>query len=216
VLTGSINQASVEADQSPTVKEMLARAQMADVVMAPAGDMFEMGVEVQVLKRGTLFGVRARKLYEIYRAYPSIEAIPTEVRQKLEKEIFQNNLDEVWQETRNFFEGVDPKEIARAEADPHHKLALVCRWYLGLSSKWSFQWIESRRMDYQIWMGPAQGAFNAWVEGTFLEATQNRTVVQMALNLLEGAAVITRAHQCRTYGIDVPAEAFDFRPRPLR
>jgi trans-AT polyketide synthase, acyltransferase and oxidoreductase domains len=71
-------------------------------------------------------------------------------------------------------------------------------------------------MDYQVWMGPAQGAFNAWVRGSFLEPAENRTVVQMALNLLEGAAVVTRAQQCRTYGVAVPAEAFDFRPRPLK
>ena len=31
---------------------MLAQAEQADVAMAPAADMFEMGVKVQVLKRG--------------------------------------------------------------------------------------------------------------------------------------------------------------------
>ena len=40
---------------------MLAKAGLADVVMAPAADMFELGVEVQVLKRGSMFGVRAKK-----------------------------------------------------------------------------------------------------------------------------------------------------------
>ena len=33
---------------------------MADVSMAPAADMFEMGVQLQVLKRGTLFPMQAR------------------------------------------------------------------------------------------------------------------------------------------------------------
>jgi len=36
------------------------------------------------------------------------------------------------------------------------------------------------------------------------------------LNLLEGAAAITRAQQLRSYGVPVPAAAFDFRPRVLR
>ncbi len=215
VLTGSINQACVEAAQSPAVKQMLAVADLADVVMAPAGDMFEMGVEVQVLKRGTLFGVRAKRLYELYTTYDSIEEIPVELKARLEREIFAKPMEDVWAETRAFFEGQDPREVARAEREPRHKLALVCRWYLGLSSKWAIQGLESRRLDYQVWMGPAQGAFNAWVKGSFLEAPENRTVVQMALNLLEGAAVITRAAQCRTYGVAVPAEAFDFRPRQL-
>jgi NAD(P)H-dependent flavin oxidoreductase YrpB (nitropropane dioxygenase family) len=50
------------------VREMLAQAEQADVIMAPAADMFEMGVKLQVLKRGTMFAMRAAKLYELYRA----------------------------------------------------------------------------------------------------------------------------------------------------
>ncbi len=72
VLTGSINQACVESGSSDAVREMLAQAEQADVAMAPAADMFEMGVKVQVLKRGTMFAMRAAKLYELYRAYPSL------------------------------------------------------------------------------------------------------------------------------------------------
>jgi hypothetical protein len=59
------------------------------------------------------------------------------------------------------------------------------------------------------------GAFNAWVRDSFLADPANRNVVQIGLNLLEGAAVITRAHQVRTYGVAVPSSAFSFRPRPL-
>jgi trans-AT polyketide synthase, acyltransferase and oxidoreductase domains len=57
------------------------------------------------------------------------------------------------------------------------------------------------------------GAFNAWVKGSFLEAPENRSVVQLALNLLEGAAVIGRAQQLLGFGIAVPAAAFSFAPR---
>jgi trans-AT polyketide synthase/acyltransferase/oxidoreductase domain-containing protein len=39
--------------------------------------------------------------------------------------------------------------------------------------------------------------------------------VQIARNLMEGAAVVTRAQQLRSCGVPVPASAFDFRPRPL-
>src|SRR5258708_39524783 len=69
VLTGSINQACVESGSSDLVREMLAQAEQADVIMAPAADMFEMGVRVQVLKRGTLFAMRAAKFFELYRNY---------------------------------------------------------------------------------------------------------------------------------------------------
>jgi hypothetical protein len=70
-------------------------------------------------------------------------------------------------------------------------------------------------MDYQIWCGPAMGAFNAWAKGSFLEAPESRTVVQIARNMLEGAAVVTRAQQLRTYGVPVPQSAFHYPPRTL-
>jgi hypothetical protein len=53
------------------------------------------------------------------------------------------------------------------------------------------------------------------VRGSFLEAQTNRGVVQIALNLLEGAAVLTRAQQLRAAGVAVPAAAFAFAPRLL-
>ena len=75
--------------------------------------------------------------------------------------------------------------------------------------------LVERQMDYQIWCGPAMGTFNDWVRGSFLEAPAQRTVVQIARNLLEGATVISRAQQLRNYGVPVPSAAFQFRPRQL-
>ena len=215
VLIGSVNQASVEAGVSPRAKEMLAKADVADVAMAPAADMFEMGVEVQVLKRGTLFAARGHKLRDLYRTYPSMDTIPTADREKVEREIFQAPLATVWDETRRFFAERDPRQVERAAADPKHQMALVFRWYLGKSSRWAITGDPARVMDYQIWCGPAMGAFNVWARGSFLETPANRSVAQIGLNLLEGAAVVTRAHQLRTYGVPVPDAAFDFRPRNL-
>ncbi len=131
VLTGSINQSAVESGLSDDGKALLAKADLADVVMAPAADMFELGVEVQVLKRGTMFGVRAARLYELYRAYDSLEAIPTDVVKRLEKEMFQASIEDVWEGTKRFFAHADPKQIEIAEADPKHRMALVFRSYLG-------------------------------------------------------------------------------------
>ena len=81
--------------------------------MAPAADMFEMGVKVQVLKRGTLFAMRAAKLYELYRTHPSLEAIPAAERVRLEKDLFRAPLESIWNETREFFRERDP-ETGRA------------------------------------------------------------------------------------------------------
>ena len=59
------------------------------------------------------------------------------------------------------------------------------------------------------------GAFNRWAEGSFLEQPEARSVVQVALNFMEGAAVVTRSQQLRSYGLPVPSQAFDYRPRPI-
>ena len=215
VVTGSVNQACVESGLDVDGKQMLADADLADVVMAPAADMFELGVEVQVLKRGTFFAVRARKLYELYRAYDSVDALPAKEKARLEKDILRMSVSDAWRDTCKFWQERDPREIQKAEADPKHKMALVFRSYLGQSSGWAIAGVRDRRQDYQIWCGPAMGAFNAWTAGSFLAEPENRSVVQVARNLLEGAAVLTRAQQFRSFGVPVPSAAFDFRPRPL-
>jgi PfaD family protein len=215
VLTGSVNQLAVESGVSDDARALLAQADLMDVMMAPAADMFEMGVQVQVLRRGTLFGPRARRLYEIYREYPSIEGLPPDVRGALERETLHASLEEVWAQTVSFWQQRDPAQLTRAAEDARHRMALLFRWYLGNSSRWAAEGDTSRRADYQLWAGPAVGAFNRWTAGSFLAQPRERTVTQIALNLLEGATVITRAHQARTYGVPVPPEAFTFVPRRL-
>jgi trans-AT polyketide synthase/acyltransferase/oxidoreductase domain-containing protein len=216
VLTGSVNQLAVESGVSDDARALLAQADLADVMMAPAADMFEMGVQVQVLRRGTMFGLRAGRLYEIYREYSSIEELPPDVREMLEREVLHARLDEVWAQTYRFWQQRDPAQLERAAQDARHRMALIFRWYLGNSSRWAVEGDTSRRTDYQLWAGPAVGAFNRWTVGSFLAEPGERTVTQIALNLLEGAAVVTRAHQARTYGVPVPPHAFTFVPRRLR
>ncbi len=216
VLTGSVNQSCREAGVSDDAKALLAQAELADMTMAPSADMFELGVKVQVLKRGTLFASRAATLYNLYTRFPSLDAIPADDLARIEKQLFRQSVGEMWDDTCKFFAVHGPHEIERAERDPKHKMALVFRSYLGRSSRWPIDGDSDRRLDYQIWCGPAMGAFNAWVKGSFLENPKNRTVVQVALNLLEGAACATRAAQLRSYGVPVPAAAFAFRPRLLQ
>ncbi|MCP4501738.1 MAG: PfaD family polyunsaturated fatty acid/polyketide biosynthesis protein [Deltaproteobacteria bacterium] len=215
VLTGSVNQGCIEGGLADYGKKLLAEAEIGDVMMAPAADMFEMGVKVQVLRRGTMFGNRAHKLYDTYRAFPSLEAIPAVEKKVLETQIFSQPLEEVWRATQSFFQKRDPKELEKAERDPKHKMALVFRAYLGQSSRWAITGDEKRKLDFQIWAGPAQCSFNAWVKGSYLEPVENRQAVQVARNLLEGAAALTRAQQMRSAGVPVPDGAFDFAPRPL-
>ncbi len=215
VLTGSVNQACIEAGTSPVVKEMLAQASQADINMAPAADMFEMGVKVQVLKWGTMFPVRARKLYDLYRAYDSIQALPAAERTVLERDYFRCTLEQEWENTRKFFEERDPRQVARAEAEPKHKLALIFRSYLGRASGWANAGDPTRKVDYQIWCGPAMGAFNEWTAGTFLAELSERKVAVVAHNLMFGAAYRTRIHWLQSQGVKLPVALQNFRPMPV-
>ncbi|MBM4369876.1 MAG: nitronate monooxygenase, partial [Deltaproteobacteria bacterium] len=76
VMTGSVNQATPEAATSVAVKQMLLSAAFSDVTEGPAPDMFEIGAQVQVLSRGTMYAQRAARLYELYKAHDGLDAIP--------------------------------------------------------------------------------------------------------------------------------------------
>jgi len=215
ILTGSVNQSCVEAGTSETVRHMLTEAGQADVTMAPAADMFEMGVKVQVLKRGTMFPLRAAKLYELYSSHEHYESIPENQKNLLEKNFFKCSFQEEWEQTKAYFARHDPKQIERAEKDPKHKMALVFRSYLGQSSNWANSGDPSRVIDYQIWCGPSMGAFNQWVKGTFLQHPENRNTVTVAMNLLYGAAVVTRINWLKHQGAVLPPGMDNFSPMPL-
>ncbi|MEV6556984.1 PfaD family polyunsaturated fatty acid/polyketide biosynthesis protein [Nocardia sp. NPDC051756] len=204
VLTGTVNQRAVEAGLSDAAKELLAQADLADVGMAPAADMFEYGVKVQVLRRGTMFGARAAILYEAYSTYAGLDRIPGPLRARIERDILRAGFDEAWAQTRTFWAHRDPDQVTRAETDPKHLMALVFRSYLGRSSKWAITGDPDRRADYQIWCGPAIGAFNRWIADTPLAEPAQCTVVQIGRNLLAGAAVVARAQQLRSFGVPVP------------
>ncbi len=217
ILTGSINQSCVEAEICEDVKKMLCQADQADVAMAPAADMFEIGARVQVLKRGTLFPVRAEKLYRLYQSCNRFDEIDEKSRQEIQEKFLQASFEEAWASTKEFFFRTNnKKEIEKAETDPRHKMALVFRSYLGLSSKWAIQGIPHRKMDYQIWCGPSIGAFNQWAKGSFLESHENRKTAEIALNLLFGACICTRASILKTQGIDLGMDAGCSKPLLLK
>lgn len=204
VVTGSINQSCVEAGTSEYTKQLLAQAEIYDVMMAPAADMFEMGVKLQVLKRGTMFPLKAQKLYELYKSYESIDDIPVREREKLEKQIFLQSIPEVWNKTMNYLSQHNPEKIAKAASNPKLKMTLIFRWYLGLSSRWSIYGEKGREVDYQIWCGPAMGSFNDWVRDTYLAESRNRRVVDIAQHIMTGAAFLYRIHSLKIQGLQIP------------
>ena len=212
VVTGSVNQACIESGASLHTKKLLAEAGMADTAMAPSADMFEMGVKVQVLKRGTLFPMRAQKLYEIYTHFDSMDQIPADERAKLEKQIFQRDMESIWQDTIKFFAERDPAQIERAKNNPKRKMALIFRWYLGLSSRWSNIGEEGREMDYQIWCGPSMGSFNDWTKLSYLSDSLKRRIVDVTLHLFTGAAYQYRIQLLKMQGFQLSSNLEQYYP----
>ncbi|TVQ90157.1 MAG: PfaD family polyunsaturated fatty acid/polyketide biosynthesis protein [Deltaproteobacteria bacterium] len=202
VLTGSVNQATLEAGTSDLTRQLLCEASYTDVASGPAPDMFEIGAKVQVLSRGSMYARRAQQLYDLYRSVPSLEAIPDKERSRLERQIFQRPLDEVWRGTRAYWSERDPAQVERAEREPRHKMALTFRWYLGMTSRWARTGEQSRKRDFQIWCGPAIGGFNDWVDGSELQT--RRSVVPIAHALMIGAAAHGRISAARSQGIPLP------------
>ncbi|MBU2590894.1 MAG: PfaD family polyunsaturated fatty acid/polyketide biosynthesis protein [Nitrospinae bacterium] len=215
IVTGSINQSCVESGTSDTVRKMLEETGQADVTMAPAADMFEMGGKVQVLKRGTMFAMRGEKLRQLYLNYKGLDSLPKTERDMLENKIFSAPLEDIWADTRAFFMKRDPSQVERGEMDEKHKMALVFRWYLGQSSGWAISGDPKRKIDYQIWCGPSMGSFNEWAKGSFLERYENRKVVTLALNLLHGGALAIRQADLRRQGVSLPEGLSAVRPKSI-
>lgn len=197
VLTGSINQCTVEAGMSSVVKDMLQEINVQDTDYAPAGDMFELGAKVQVLKKGVFFPARANKLYALYQQYNSLEELDKKTQQLIQNKYFKRSFSEVWQETAAYYAKEHPEELERAQRSPKHKMAMIFKWYFIHSSRLARFGSDEQRVDYQVHTGPALGAFNQWIKGTELESWRNRRVADIAERLMQGTAELLnqRLHQ---------------------
>ena len=190
LLIGSVHQSTLEAGTSEQVKAMLAQASVHDFSMGTSPDMFEQGSMVQVLSRGSMYAQRANRLRELYLKYRSLEELPQKDQDRLQKNIFMASFDDIWSQTQDYWGEHNPKVLKRAERDRHFKMSLMFRWYLGQSSRWARKGEVNRKRDFQIWSGPAMGAFNNWAKGTPLEALDRRNIVAVAEALLDETALV--------------------------
>ncbi|CAK8986278.1 Polyketide biosynthesis protein PksE [Includes: Malonyl CoA-acyl carrier protein transacylase (MCT)] [Durusdinium trenchii] len=220
LITGTVNQMSRQSGTCDNVRKALSKATYSDIAMAPAADMFDQGVELQVLKKGTMFPSRAKKLYELFCKYDSFEQMPAEELSRVEKRVFKKTLAQVWEETMAFYIDIlkNPKKIEDAKTDGKLKMSLCFRWYLGLSSFWANNGIPDRVQDYQIWCGPAIGAFNDFIQGSYLDFEVSNVypcVTQVNLQILRGAAFQQRLNMIRQdprLDIDVDDPVFSYFP----
>lgn len=188
VVTGSVNQCSPEAGTSDAVKDLLAAIGVQDTAYAPAGDMFELGAKVQVVRKGTLFAARANKLYQLWRQFGSLEDIDDATRHTVEHDYFGRSFDQIWKETSVYLAERHPAELERAQRDPRRRAAWVMRWYFRYSTEAAIRGETAERVNFQIHCGPAMGAFNAWAAGGALADWRTRHVDVIARELMTGAA----------------------------
>ncbi len=200
ILTGSINQCTVEAGATTEVKTMLQQASIHDMAYAPAGDMFEMGARVQVLKKSLLFPMRANKLFALYSHYESLDDLPAALKGQLERSYFKRSLAEVWAETERHLQSRGrTQDLAKAQINPKYRMALVFRWYFAYSTRLAFSGSPEDQVNYQVHTGPALGAFNQWVKGTPLESWEQRHVDEIGIKLMNATAQQMRSHYERFF-----------------
>ncbi|MFB8774638.1 PfaD family polyunsaturated fatty acid/polyketide biosynthesis protein [Streptomyces broussonetiae] len=188
VLTGSINQCTVEAGTSDAAKDMLQQAGVQDTAIVPAGDMLEIGAKAQVLRKGLLFPTRANKLYELTLRLNSLDELDDRTARQIQDKYFHRTFDEVWHETAEHLARTDPDQLAAAERDPKLRMILTFKWYFVHSARLAMSGAPEQRVDYQIPCGPSLGALNSLLRGTPREDWRARHVDDLAELLMDGAA----------------------------
>ena len=170
VLTGSVNQAARRVRAFRRRQERCSReADVADVMMAPAADMFELGRQgAGAAARHACSRVRAAQaLRGRTAAHASLEAIPRRAaRAARAARCSARAVDEVWARRARFWAAA--RSGARSRA-PSATRSTGWRWCsAGTSARPAAgrsTATPARRIDYQIWCGPAMGAFNALGRG---------------------------------------------------
>ncbi|MDQ0115579.1 ACP S-malonyltransferase [Paenibacillus harenae] len=196
LVTGSINLATLEADISQAVKDLLVEANVQDTAYAPDESMFEIGGKVQVLKKGLFFPARASKLHDLYRQHDSWSELDDKIKVQLEDKYFKCSFQEAYETANKVYPA---QEIQKAERNPKSKLALVFRWYLHQAAELARKGQADGKVNYQIWCGPALGAFNQWVKGTELEHWRNRHADSIGELLLKETAQLV-SERLRQFG----------------
>ncbi|CAM5260438.1 Polyketide biosynthesis protein PksE [Streptomyces alboniger] len=176
LLTGSINQCTPEADTSTAVKDLLQSLDVHDVALAPAAEMFELGVRAQVVKRGVFLPARAGKLHDLWRRHDSLDAVDAPTRRQIEEKFLRAALP----------------TAAAPGGDPKRHMADAFRSYLDRGFDLARRGEPGRTVDYLVYCGPAMGAFNSWARGTVLESWQSRHVDAITEELMTGTAALLR------------------------
>lgn len=187
VMTGSINQCTVEAGTSKLIKKVLQEIEIQDTEYIPAGDNYDYNTKIQVAKKGVLFAVRANKLYETYKMYNSISELNPELKEQIEENYFNKTFESVFDMIRPSLSEV---QLRRLEKLPKYKMALIFNWYYLQGMADAINGNESNMLNALIYCSVAMGAFNSYVKNTELEQWENRHIDVIGIKLMNDARII--------------------------
>lgn len=138
VMTGTVNEAAVESGLSEAGRLLLAQAGIADVAMAPAADMFEMGVKgAGPPPRHHVRDPRPEAVRRLHGPRIRSRACPRACGRASRARSSKAPLDAIWADTRAFWSSATRTRSSARNKDPHHRMALCFRWYLGKASRWA-------------------------------------------------------------------------------
>lgn len=182
IVTSSINQCTVEAGTSDYVKSLLQNAVETDFTFAPEAELFEFGEKKSVLKRGSLYHIRALKLYENYCRYESIKEIPQKEVEMITKKYFKVSFDEVY---NNLKDKLSREIVKLAEEQPKYKMALIFKELLEQCFDDALKDKNENRVNYQIKSTSAIADLNNYLKDTYLMEWKNRKTADIGKKLME-------------------------------
>jgi trans-AT polyketide synthase/acyltransferase/oxidoreductase domain-containing protein len=140
LVTGAINACTPQARTCDAVKDLLATVTMADTVLAPSADLFRQGGREHMVRKATLFPVRAAHLYGLHLARVSPAELSPATRQVLESDYFGEPLD----------------QVTASEPRPANLLGR----YFDLGTEAALAGRADQQLNWYIPGGPEMGAFN--------------------------------------------------------
>ena len=183
ILTGSINQATVEAGSSAAVKELLITMGLMDTQTCSSENVFDTQGRIQVLNMHNAFPAKADFLQALWMSYESVSDMPSSLQVHLKEQYFDDLGDNNNEHSKSTVSNL------KGDLDPKLSMAKLFESYFERAQNHVILANDSldNATDYLIHTGPALGAFNEWVKGTPLESWKNRHVDVVAIHLLESA-----------------------------
>lgn len=184
IMTGSVNQCTAEAEISDMIKNKLQKVEIQDTEIIPTSHVYEIGMKMQVLKKGVFFTARALKLYEIYNKISKIEDIEPELLAQIQDKYFGKSIDAIYSEIKN---ELSEKEIDRAETDSKFKFGLIIYWYYNYCTECAIRNDNVQNLNCLIPVSCAMGRINNFLEKTEYSDWKNRHPDIIAKLIMSGA-----------------------------